>query len=431
MGEEQEQELEEYPQYPDYPGATLRVHGGGGETMLATLGQASGLDVTTLDSHVQGAACRARLSDQERLAREVSRRREQDLEKRARIFDAKRRTIGVDKEALDAQVAERDARRLLEKQQRRQGDTDLLIQDRKLKQLEAEKRHMRHDLERECREYGLMYLNKESATSYDLNDKAALRKCLPGRVGDEDPRCGPASMQKFNGEDLQQMERIRQQQRQQVNFIEQQRFEKLILSQQDDGANARHTQETRDLIRLRDELEENEHKLHRELTCAQQGYNRTTAAETARKKSEEQQRQMDVNAAELAFHAQDPFLTETGVDRDARGHPRKAEYKGSTRQERLQSRMIIEEQAVEIQVRNEEEKQDDRRHADLMESSRRQLILVEREKQRARRAAAEKVARENYDVLRVEQNEGTRRRNQLFTNHLGDDFFGQFGKSLA
>ena len=37
---------------------------------------------------------------------------------------------------------------------------------------------------------------------WDLNDPDYLKKDMPSRVSDDDPRCGIASLQKFQGEDL-------------------------------------------------------------------------------------------------------------------------------------------------------------------------------------------------------------------------------------
>lgn len=42
---------------------------------------------------------------------------------------------------------------------------------------------------------------------FDLNDPDALKKDRPAREGDDDPRLGPASLQKFDGEDLQRQAR--------------------------------------------------------------------------------------------------------------------------------------------------------------------------------------------------------------------------------
>merc|ERR1719450_1757304 len=81
----------------------------------ALVGTHAGEDFATLPSGILNARPKPRLTDEEKLARDCMRRRQTDLERRARIFDAKRRMIGVDKEALDAHVAEKEALKAKEK----------------------------------------------------------------------------------------------------------------------------------------------------------------------------------------------------------------------------------------------------------------------------------------------------------------------------
>lgn len=49
---------------------------------------------------------------------------------------------------------------------------------------------------------------------WDLNDPDYLKKDMPARVSDDDPRCGLASLQKFQGEDLNSRARAKYQQEQ-------------------------------------------------------------------------------------------------------------------------------------------------------------------------------------------------------------------------
>jgi hypothetical protein len=49
----------------------------------------------------------------------------------------------------------------------------------------------------------------DTRREWDLNDPQRLQKDLPARVGDDDPRCGVSSLQKFDGEDLKGLERER------------------------------------------------------------------------------------------------------------------------------------------------------------------------------------------------------------------------------
>lgn len=49
---------------------------------------------------------------------------------------------------------------------------------------------------------------------WDLNDPDYLKKDMPARVSDDDPRCGAASLQRFQGEDLNSLARAQYQREQ-------------------------------------------------------------------------------------------------------------------------------------------------------------------------------------------------------------------------
>jgi len=61
---------------------------------------------------------------------------------------------------------------------------------------------------------------------YELHDKDALKKQKPARVGDDDPRLGPASLQVFDGEDLRAAERRELQHKQMRNWCIEQDMKK-------------------------------------------------------------------------------------------------------------------------------------------------------------------------------------------------------------
>merc|ERR1719450_1164510 len=99
----------------------------------ALVGTHAGEDFGTLPSGILNARPKPRLTDEEKLARDCMRLRQSDLERRARIFDAKRRMIGVDKEALDAQVAEKQAMKAAQNRDDHRGDRDMQAVDKQLK----------------------------------------------------------------------------------------------------------------------------------------------------------------------------------------------------------------------------------------------------------------------------------------------------------
>lgn len=378
-----------------------------------------------LDSHVLDALPKARVNAEDKMLRDVARRREFELERRQRIFDAKRRTIGVDKEVLDAQMAEKERLREEAAKHRHDGDREALFIDRQLKKVEADKVRHHFELEKECRNYSLQNLSKEQSREWDLNDKLATRKGVPARIGDEDARCGPASMQKFSGEDLGRQERMRQQALQMRTIIEQQKFERSMLAEEKGSGP---DMEIIEMIGVCNELDQQEQELRKELRRAQQHANLSRADQLKNQKEELKQNERDKEAAELQHHATDPWLNESTVDRLPNGFPRKAEYKGSTKDEKLQGRFILEEQARERDSHKDDQKADDKVYASQQESNRRLLIIAEREKARTRRAVAEGVAQENQK-LRTQHYQKTKAMNELYTNRFADEFFTQFGTS--
>lgn len=48
----------------------------------------------------------------------------------------------------------------------------------------------------------LLLQGKPTGREWDLNRPDAKRLDVPARLGDDDPRCGPSSLQKFAGEDI-------------------------------------------------------------------------------------------------------------------------------------------------------------------------------------------------------------------------------------
>lgn len=47
-----------------------------------------------------------------------------------------------------------------------------------------------------------MLQGKSTRREWDLSRPDAKKLDVPARLGDDDPRCGPASLQRFAGEDL-------------------------------------------------------------------------------------------------------------------------------------------------------------------------------------------------------------------------------------
>jgi hypothetical protein len=378
-----------------------------------------------LPSHIQNAHCPPRLTEEERFALKVEGRRKFEAERRLRIFDAKRRTIGVDKETLDAQVAEKHQNDNDALNQKRRDLHDMKRQDRDLKILEAERANLKRAMEKDCKDHSLTYLHFAARSEYDLNDPKANRKELPARVGDNDRRCGPASMQQFGGEDLMKEERVRQQKEAMVNYIEQQRFEKAVLAEQGDGKEF--LAELAELQALRNEMEDADMSARKDMRRDVRDQNKAYEEEKFYRNRQECLQSMAMNAAEIDASVNGPLLSENSQLYKKNGKVVRETYKGSTREERL---AVAEEQHVQRAMdaqRKQQDKAGDLMGACEMEAARQVMIAAERHRTLDRRKAQMAMAQENLR-LHEEQKQKTAALTKLYTNEFSQDFFAQFGK---
>jgi len=365
-----------------------------------------------------------RLTEEEKFAREVVRRRQADLERRARIFDAKRRTIGLDKETLDAQVRENQERRMMDKAFDKMADRNMIQIDKQLKLIEIDKQRAKREREMHCKEHSLQHHHFEARDTFDLNDPQAKRKGMPARVGDDDERLGPASMQKFGGEDLMRHERKRQQALAQVSFIEQQKFEKAMIAKQPDDGFMLQVEE---ITALRNEIEQSEANLRKELQRKQYMENVQQAAENDEMRKNQMRANMEENERELNFHSTDRFLNENAPSHH-NSRVIRAQYKGSTRDERMEVAQQQRNQVSENELKKVTENIESRQFANQVEATRKQLVAMERDKQRRRREMTMQMAQDNIQI-RGEQKAKAKQTLLDFKNEFSPEFFEQFGTS--
>lgn len=381
-----------------------------------------------LETYILGARPKPRLSEEERLEREMTRRRNLELERRGRIFDAKRRTIGLDIETIDAQLAEKARQKALDDKQQHADDGQAAKIDRQLKLMENQKQQAKKLMEKESREFSMTYLSRDQAREFDLNDPQAKKKSLPSRVGDDDPRCGPSSMQQFSGEDLNKPERVRQQRLATTAWIEQQKFEKAMRGKLEADNGGALAGEASQITDLRNSVEQQEKDLRRELQREQQGVNQDMASNRRNQLQMDQANRAVADASEISFHSNDTFLNETAPSHLDCGRIRRDAYKGSTQEERIQTRGQLEMQAQENAGKRFGERCDDHMFNAQTEATRRQLVAMEREKQRNRRQKAVEMSQHNQQMREDQHTEKRKLSTDVYNNAPTVAFFEQFGK---
>merc|ERR1719401_1287219 len=283
-------------------------------------------------------------------------------------------------------------------------------------------------MEKSVKEFNLKHLTFEQRREYDLNDPHHLRKAPPIRCGDDDPRMGPASMQKFNGEDLLLEERQAQQKQYMRTVLEGQMFEKRMIDTEHDGDDKAWQEEVGKITQLRNEIEEKEHAMRGQLRKAQQQENLQRADVRAQQRMEEIEHNSKQNAAELEFHSKDTFLNENAGHFLEGGRIRRDAYKGSTREERVEVAAALSAQASQKEAGKDALLREEKLFAREQERTRKQLIMLEQQKFRMRRAQAESISKDNKKVDE-DHKANLKQIDESYKNYFSPEFFTQFGSS--
>eukprot|EP00741_Cyanophora_paradoxa_P002465 tig00000076_g2389.t1 len=214
------------------------------------------------------------LTAAEKEAREIARRRALEESRRPRILEQpKQLKIGIDVQALEEQVAERKERERLEKARSEAFDSAVVVLDHQLTQLQQERLRIKREMAMAENEFRATFQRKELRKEYDLSDPQALLRDKPARVGDNDPRLGPATLQKFAGEDLSAKAREVQQKEQQRIWLETQVAEREARRAAEKEADMAYYAHMEDVDAKRGEIEDTHKNVRREILSATARYN--------------------------------------------------------------------------------------------------------------------------------------------------------------
>ncbi|XP_059499194.1 RIB43A-like with coiled-coils protein 2 isoform X2 [Stegostoma tigrinum] len=240
----------------------------------------------------------------------IERRRNAEAQRQSRIFNARQRTIGVDTPFLDQQVLDKAAREDRERLRDKAFDADSLRYDKTAQLLETQEQERVRQLNQEVKEFWTRYQRPEDQREFDLWDPEQLKKDKPARVSDDDPRCGPSSLQKFEGEDLNERARKKLQQQEARKWLTAQKLEKQRQERDQKFADDLYHKKEMELDRRATDLAQMEEDARRALATATLNYNMALAAEQAAAREAEDRRETDEKFAEIGNHVYGDVLTE-------------------------------------------------------------------------------------------------------------------------
>ncbi|KAL8164350.1 UNVERIFIED_CONTAM: hypothetical protein K2H54_049612 [Gekko kuhli] len=283
----------------------------------------------------------------------IEARRNREKERQNRIFNARYRTLGVDVEGLKSQVEERKLREEAEKRRDEAFDADRVQYDKIAQMLEDEEQQRKKQLNQELLEFRRQKQQPSTRREWDIHDPAAVRKGCPARVSDDDPRCGPSSLQRFAGEDPDGVARQKRLKEQRRRDLEEQRAEREKALADRKYADILEDKKRIELDLRALELADLEDECRRAKAMAVADFNRAQAAEATEQQRLAQQREQDDNNAEIYNHLTSDILTENpDVAKSVVGPHRMVPYrwKGMTPEQLEAVRRTQKEQCKENQA---------------------------------------------------------------------------------
>jgi len=136
------------------------------------------------------------LSHDPNLAMKIMKKRQEEMARRAKLQDPRRRMLGVDHSVLDEQVAEKRFAREKEAMEEAHHAKNGCMVDEILQTIEGAKQDMQRARQKETMEFNRQHLRKEDRREFELSDPTAMKREEP--IPDYS-KMGPCSMQVFEG----------------------------------------------------------------------------------------------------------------------------------------------------------------------------------------------------------------------------------------
>lgn len=358
----------------------------------------------------------------------IEKRRRAEEERKRRFFDAKSRILGIDSYELDRQVEEKERIRQTKLEQQRIADEEMKknieIAEARQQELNDQKRQSEIEMNNFRRQQQQLH----DGNDFDLIDPDGLKKTLPARVDDEDPRLSKSGGQLFIGEDLMHQQRIREQQILQRQWLDQQIAEKknIQMNQKRADMQMAKSMSHQDLFTV----EKSERMLNdkREIQRQIREYNQALA--TQKRDNDKKRRDLEQkdNLAEIFNNLSSDLLKEQQPKGSNLGPNRIVPYAYKHMSEEQIDKVRQDEEFVKRDLEEQQMKaEEDREHwAQVADDNHRMMTLKERELSRNIRFMNVKVREENENLAQEQRKQIDHFETVINTNPPTDEYFEQF-----
>lgn len=349
-------------------------------------------------------------------------RLQEELQRKARIFNDRTRLIGIDKQALDQHVHNKQQQKQQEKTAAENYASELRQQNAILSERIKDLAIERQRIQKEVIEYRQQHQRKDQAREFDLNDPRYIQQA--------------SSFQGFGwlGEDLSHQQRKQQQKEQMRQWLQQQMHERQQIQQDRQAADrAMEIAMIRHDTRLQD-IDCSERRLRRQVHCRTAVYNKELA--DVRKTQAEQLRQQNEedNLTEITNHLTSDMLLEDkelAMASNLFGGKRICSYmyRGMTED---QLKAIREEQRNQIEAKKLEAHKNRKNQVLCEQEIESKSLALENkhlELEKKRRQAIAEQNKANLLLSMEQKKKNDYMNNVAYTFQPDDEYFEQFNKS--
>ncbi|XP_014770684.1 RIB43A-like with coiled-coils protein 2 [Octopus bimaculoides] len=359
----------------------------------------------------------------------IERRRDLERQRQCRIFNAKVRTIGLDVDAIDQQVLEKKAQEEDERRREDAFNSDTVRNSKIGQLLEMRQNEDIRELNKRLNEYRMLHQQAGHRREFDLNDPDRLKKTLPNRMFDDDPKCTASSLQKFDGEDLNNPSRNQFQKEQMREWLIQQIQDKRRAQENLKEANHLHDLKRQELDERLIRLEEAERLCKMNIDRATSDFNLALMNERKEKERLKKQQDEDDNATEIANCIHGDILTENPVVAQSGFGVHRVipdRWKGMNPQQLAEIRDTQKRQCIENRRKRDEEEKLNKNWDNIRVAQARSGILVERELNRNQRDCLQQLADENRRLAQEQKAHQEFLSKEVYTNPPTAAYFMQF-----
>lgn len=359
----------------------------------------------------------------------IERRRNMEQQRQSRIFNAKVRTIGVDIPTLERQMEERKAMEGLERARDQAFDADRQRCDKIAMMLEQRESQIARDLDKAVLQFREQHQQPETRREYDLYDPDALKKERPARVGDHDPRCGPASLQKLAGEDLSEKERKKLQAELSRKWLSEQKEERKRSEAQKKYADELYDKKRVELDERALHLTKMEEECRKAVNMAVTNINQALAMESSERRKLEKQQEEENNFAEIYNHLTGDILTENPAMAASSYGPHRVvpdRWKGMSPEQLKSILEIQEQQQQEKQRLKEEEKREEAEWDRQRMLAARAAMTLEQQEEELNREIRKRMDQYNQQLSREQRAHLEYLEKVIYTNNPTAHYHRQF-----